>query len=74
MFQANCSIRIEFSRKVEGRTCCELEVVDDGVRTDSVEDIRERLRCKGRDGEVDGGCEEGEKEGGCSRMVCARGI
>lgn len=43
MFQANGGVRIECCGKFERRTCCELEVMDDRVRTDGVEDISERL-------------------------------
>lgn len=74
MFQADGGVGVLFCRKVEGRASGELEVMDDCVGADGVEDVSERLGGEGGDGEVDGGCEEGEKEGGRRGVVAGRGI
>lgn len=74
MFQANGGVKVVFCGKVKGRASGELEVRDDCIRTDGIEDASEGLGGERGDGEVDGGCKKGEKEGGRGRVVVTRKI
>ena len=74
MFQTNSAVSAVLCRKVKGRTSRELEIGNDCIGTDGVEDISEGLGGERGYGEVDGGCEEGEKEGRRGRVVGTRGI
>lgn len=74
MFQANGGVKVIFCKKVKGRTSGESEVRDDCIGTDGIEDVSEGLGSERGDGEVDGGCEEGKKEGGRGGLVVTRRI
>lgn len=74
VFQADGGVRVLFCRRVKGRTGRESEVRDDCIWADGVQDVSEGLGSERGDGEIDGSCEEGEKEGGRRRVVAVREI